>query len=93
MNPGINVNELLGILAVSKQALNAPLRKLIEQGLIKARMAPHDRRVKQLSLSGKGQNLEDQLTQTQMMQLEKVFTKAGPKAEQGWRKVMRKIPD
>ena len=33
-HPGLSVNALLGILGVSKRALNAPLRQLIERGLI-----------------------------------------------------------
>ena len=41
-NPGLNINELLSILDVSKQALNAPLRKLIGLGLIDVRTGTHD---------------------------------------------------
>ncbi|MDC0598423.1 MarR family transcriptional regulator [Gammaproteobacteria bacterium] len=89
---GININELLGVLEVSKQALNAPLRKLIEMDLIVSETAEHDRRVKQLTLSKKGQNLEAALTQVQMKQLESVFADVEGRAVKGWREIMQKIP-
>jgi DNA-binding MarR family transcriptional regulator len=50
-NPDVTVNKLLAILGVSKQALNAPLRQLIEMKLIAVKIAEHDKRVKQLSLT------------------------------------------
>jgi len=92
-NPQIAVNALLGILGVSKQALNAPLRQLIEMQLVAVDVAEHDRRVKQLSLTPAGKQLEAQLTGTQMQHLAAVFAAAGPQAEQGWRAVMRIIPE
>lgn len=92
-HPHININELLRILDVSKQALNAPLRKLLELGLVEAETATHDRRVKQLVLSKQGQKLEARLTSTQMEHLAKVFEKSGVRAVKAWREVMRKIPN
>jgi DNA-binding MarR family transcriptional regulator len=91
-NPHININELLSILGVSKQALNAPLRKLIELGLIEVQTAAHDRRVKELQLSKAGAKLEAKLTQTQMQHLSRAFGKAGDTALQGWEEVMRELP-
>lgn len=91
-NPGLPVNELLKLLEVSKQALNAPLRRLTELGLVEAAPAAEDRRVKRLRLSREGAKLEARLTRTQMRQLEKVFAEAGGDAEEGWRRVMREIP-
>lgn len=92
-NPHININELLGVLAVTKQALNAPLRKLIELRLVRAELAKHDRRVKQLTLSGEGKKLEARLSKTQMAHLEKVFAKCGKRAVLGWSDVMTAMPD
>ena len=69
-NPNTTVNALLCTLNVSKQALNAPLRQLIEMGLVAMTTAEHDRRVRQLMLTRVGQQLEAQLTGTQMAQLE-----------------------
>ncbi len=87
-NPGCSVNELLGIMRVSKQYLNRPLRQLVEDGYIQARQDGRDRRIKRLRLTRKGQGLEQRLTGEQRMQLSEVFRKAGPEAEAGWRRVM-----
>ena len=91
-NPRININELLTILGVSKQALNAPLRKLIEQGLIDVQTATHDRRVKELQLSKSGAKLESKLTQTQMQHLARAFGRSGDAALASWEQIMRDIP-
>ena len=91
-NPRININELLTILGVSKQALNAPLRKLIELGLIDVQTATHDRRVKELQLSKSGAKLETKLTQTQMQHLARAFGRSGEGALANWEQIMRDIP-
>ncbi len=90
-NPDLSVNELLSVLGVSKQALNGPLRQLVEMGLIAMRVAGHDRRVKQLRLTYEGDKLEGRLSGTQRKQLADVFDAAGPAAENGWKQVMRKL--
>lgn len=91
-SPGLTVNALLETLQVSKQALHAPLRKLIQNGLISAAAAPRDRRVKQLTLTSAGRQLEQRLTATQTKQLSQAFAKAGPTAVAGWHAVMRELP-
>lgn len=90
-NPQISVNALLNLLSVSKQALNAPLRQLVEMRLIEIAAAGHDRRVRQLSLTPEGQKLEAQLTGTQMKQLQAVFEQTGASAEAGWHQVMQRL--
>ena len=90
-NPGIAVNALRETLGVSKQAMNTPLRQLIEMGLIDASTAAHDRRVKQLSLSADGAELERQLTETQLKLLADVFAANDEKTAEGWRAVMRAL--
>jgi DNA-binding MarR family transcriptional regulator len=87
-SPNTTVNALLETLNVSKQALNAPLRQLIEMGLVSITTAEHDRRVRQLVLTRKGEQLEAQLTGTQMAQLQAVFDEAGSEAQAGWHRVM-----
>ena len=90
-SPHININELLAVLRVSKQALNAPLRKLVELDLVRPELAESDRRVKQLSLSPAGRKLEAKLTETQMGQLATVFNKSGGPAVKGWRVIMSQL--
>lgn len=89
-NPDITVNELLGILQVSKQALNAPLRKLMEKRLIAATTGAQDRRVKHLSLSNAGRKLEEELTRTQMDHLKKVFAGYDRNVFLHWQEIMVK---
>lgn len=87
-NPRISVNALLSLLGISKQALNAPLRQLLEMQLVAVDTAAHDKRVRELSLTSSGAELEAQLTGTQMRQLQSVFEQAGTSAEAGWHRVM-----
>jgi DNA-binding MarR family transcriptional regulator len=90
-NPDTSVNALLSVLGVTKQALNGPLRQLIEMKQIAMRTASHDGRVKQLRLTYEGERLEARLTQTQMKQLDAVFSEVGPQAEVAWCTVMREL--
>ncbi|RXA98040.1 MULTISPECIES: MarR family winged helix-turn-helix transcriptional regulator [Yersinia] len=87
-NPDIAINALLGILKISKQALNGPLKQLVKMGLITVTTAEHDQRVRQLSLSPAGKKLESQLTNTQMQQLRQVFQKLGKETQMAWMQVM-----
>jgi DNA-binding MarR family transcriptional regulator len=91
-NPKLSVNALLSLLGVTKQALNGPLRSLVEQGLVINQQHPEDLRIKQLSLSTSGKKLERQLTRIQMQQLESVFSRAGRKAMKDWQLIMKEIP-
>jgi DNA-binding MarR family transcriptional regulator len=89
--PGLAVNELLSILGVSKQALNAPLRQLVEMRLLSNDVADHDRRIKQIYLTDAGKKLEAQLTQTQMKQLDAVLQNAGAKGTTTWLAIMMAV--
>lgn len=90
-NPDASVNALLKVLGVTKQALNAPLRRMIDMKLISAQASAEDGRVKQLRLTAEGKRLEAALTGAQMRQLEAVFDTAGARAEQAWRSVMVRL--
>lgn len=87
-DPGCSVNELLHTLGVSKQALNPPLRELVERGLVGMTPAEHDRRIRRLRLTATGETLERQLSASQMQLLRQGFGLAGAGAEAGWRAVM-----
>jgi DNA-binding MarR family transcriptional regulator len=86
--PDVSVRGLLELLAVSKQALNAPLRQLSEMNLVAALPDPADRRIKKLRLTPEGQRLEAELTGAQMRHLQAAFDRIGSQQEQGWREVM-----
>lgn len=91
-NPDAAVTALLDTLAVSKQALNGPLRKLLHDRLISIRTDEQDRRFRRLRLTEAGRKLEAQLTGTQMRHLETVFNRNGGKNEQAWKSIMRAMP-
>ncbi|MFK7863206.1 MAG: MarR family winged helix-turn-helix transcriptional regulator [Pseudohongiellaceae bacterium] len=90
-NPHISINELLKILQVSKQALNQPLRKLLELELVSSKMSDQDRRIKQLDLSSKGRKLEAKLTRTQLQHLESAFAQSKPDSLSKWKELMLEI--
>jgi DNA-binding MarR family transcriptional regulator len=92
-NPEISVSGLLQVLAVSKQALNAPLRQLTEMNLIAVVAGAGDRRVKKLVLTDRGRSLEAELTGTQMRHLSDAFDKAGRISEGRWIGVMEALTD
>lgn len=89
--PDVSVRGLLDLLAVSKQALNAPLRQLVEMKLVETAAGADDRRVKTLRLTDDGARLEAELTTTQMRVLEGAFDRAGRAHEAGWRTVMAEL--
>jgi len=90
-HPGISVARLLAILKITKQALNGPLRQLMEMRLVTMDAAMHDKRVRELSLTPQGTKLEAQLSGTQLKQLRGVFEEAGEEAQGGWQAVMKAL--
>lgn len=92
-NPGISVNGLLAVLGVTKQALHAPLRQLVEMHLVDVKISSTDRRVRELRLTAEGQRLEASLSGSQRRLMEKTFRQVGPEAEAAWRKVMALVAE
>jgi DNA-binding MarR family transcriptional regulator len=90
-NPGIAVNELLSILDVSKQALNQPMRQLLEMRLVDSARAHYDGRVRLLNLTDKGQKLEKRLSDTQTKLFSTVFSKTSKQSEKAWFEIMRSL--
>ena len=56
-HPGVSVKELLSLLGVSKQALNTPLRQLIEMNLVRSVAPETDKRKRLLELTVDGEPL------------------------------------
>jgi len=88
---GISVGELLGLLRISKQAAHRPLRELERDGLIAVAPDPHDRRVRRLSPTEDGRELEARLSASQMRMLEATFGACGAGAEREWHRVMTRL--
>lgn len=89
-NPGLAVSDLLGTLGVTKQALNAPLRRLTDDGLV-ASTPGTDRRVRELRLTPDGAALETELSGSQRARMSAIFAETGAPAEEAWRDVMRRV--
>lgn len=86
--PHLRVKELCATLGVSKQAMNAPLRELIERGLVAESVDDADRRAKRLSLTAAGQTLEQALSGHQRDLFARVFRQVGKGSEHAWFQVM-----
>lgn len=91
--PGVRVGGLLATLAVSKQALNRPLRELLRMGLVAATAPALNRRARELRLTPEGERLERRLTAAQRRRFARAFVGAGSGAERGWREVMRRLAE
>jgi DNA-binding MarR family transcriptional regulator len=91
--PGTTVGNLLDILGVTKQSLNRVLRRLMEDGLVEARVGREDRRERHLHLTDKGKALEKALSDAQRDRMRAAYRAAGPQAVQGFRQVLEAMMD
>jgi len=87
-HPDCSINELLQIMRISKQYLHKPLKKMISQGYVSQQADTEDRRIKRIQLTGKGKQLEYELTEAQRQRFAEIFKQTGPTAEKHWRQVM-----
>lgn len=71
-------------LAVTKQALNMPLRQLLEMQLVNSVASQTDKRKRLLELTEAGGRFEQALRREQVKLLERVFIEAGEEAVNGW---------
>ncbi|TNC48750.1 MarR family transcriptional regulator [Rubellimicrobium rubrum] len=92
-SPGTTVGNLLDILGVTKQSLNRVLRKLMEDGLVEARVGREDRRERHLHLTDKGKVLEKLLADAQRDRMRAAYRAAGPQAVAGFRQVLEAMMD
>jgi len=92
-NPGTTVNNLLGILGVTKQSLNRVLRTLIKDGLVESRIGAKDKRERHLFLTEKGSLLERELSDAQRKRMRDAYRSAGPEAVAGFRDVLEAMMD
>ncbi len=87
-SPSTTVNNLLGILGVTKQSLNRVLRTLIADGLVESRVGESDKRERHLRLTEEGARLERQLSDAQRARMREAYRAAGPEAVAGFRTVL-----
>ncbi|MFE6684971.1 MarR family winged helix-turn-helix transcriptional regulator [Streptomyces sp. NPDC057743] len=86
--PGMSVGELCDTLDLTKQAINAPLRRLIAEDLVRVAPGAGDRRRKELHLTDRGAALERTLHARQRDLFHSALQQAGPAAADGWRAVL-----
>lgn len=67
------------------------MRQLLDKGLIESNEAAHDRRVKQLSLTEEGTDLEKKLSDVQREQMGAIFSQFGESCEENWHQVMNEM--
>ena len=91
--PDLSVNELLTMLRVSKQSLNAPLRQLMKLGLIESNADPIDRRIKRLALTQEGLCLERELSGDQRQRFARAFEIVGREGEATWHQIMKLLAE
>lgn len=82
--PELSVKELLALLGVSKQALNTPLRQLLEMHLVNSVAPACDKRKRLLQLTAEGVRFEQSLRREQVKLLQRAFAEAGEDAVNGW---------
>ncbi|MBK5511181.1 MarR family winged helix-turn-helix transcriptional regulator [Pseudomonas sp. TH15] len=82
--PNLSVKDLLALLGVTKQALNIPLRQLVEMHLVDSVASETDKRKRLLELTDDGARFEQSLRREQVTLLERVFAEAGETAVNGW---------
>jgi DNA-binding MarR family transcriptional regulator len=87
-NPGITVSGLLAILRITKQSLARVLNALIDDGYVGQAPGFEDRRLRLLTLTEKGQALEQRLFEAQRERIAQAYRSAGPQPVQGFRTVM-----
>ena len=92
-SPGTTVNNLLDILAVTKQSLNRVLRTLVDDGLVESRIGRQDKRERNLYLTEKGRALEQDLSEAQRKRMRAAYSAAGLEAVTGFRRVLEEIMD
>ena len=92
-SPGTTVNNLLGILGVTKQSLNRVLRTLVEDGLVESRVGTVDKRERHLYLTEDGAALERKLSDAQRARMRTAYRTAGPEAVAGFRHVLEAMMD
>ena len=70
----ITIKDLLAILQITKQSLSRVLNQLVNEGYVNV-VKGNDKRTKNLSLTPKGVNLENELSTIQINKIKKIISK------------------
>ena len=92
--PGLNVSELLKLLAITKQSLGRVINDLIAREMVRSEAGKNDKRQKLLRLTQAGVTLETALFEALRERLASTYAKAGQSAVTGfWQVLEGLIPD
>ena len=83
----ITIKELLGVLKITKQSLSRVLNQLVNERFIIVSTGL-DKRTKKLSLTQKGEDLENQLSTIQIDKIKKVINKFSEKNINGFKEIL-----
>ena len=86
----ITIKELLGVLKITKQSLSRVLNQLVKEGFIVVSTGL-DKRTKNLSLTSKGLNLENELSIIQIQKIKKVINNFNQVDIDGFKKILYEI--
>ncbi len=88
-SPGMAVNDLLGILKITKQSLSRVLSQLLRGDFIEQKTDKTDRRRRLLFLTEKGRELEALISERQSALIARAYREAGADAVAGFCTVLR----
>ena len=91
--PGISMGDLLTVLKITKQAVQRPLKELEALELVTVTVDELDKRVRRVTATRAGAQLEAQLTGDQMTLLDGVLRELSPEAEAQWRTVLLRLAE
>ena len=83
----ITIKELLGVLKITKQSLSRVLNQLVKEGFIVVSTGL-DKRTKNLSLTGSGLSLENELSTIQIQKIKRVINNFNQKDIDGFKKIL-----
>ena len=83
----ITIKELLGVLKITKQSLSRVLNQLVKEGFIVVSTGL-DKRTKNLSLTSRGINLENELSTIQIQKIKNVINNFNKEDIDGFKKIL-----
>ena len=91
LSPGVTVGEVVTRLRISHQGVNGPLRQLIKEGYVVAKIGVEDRRHKRLFATPKGSRRYVRSHAENVAKMEAAFRAAGPEAVRGFLEVHKHL--
>lgn len=85
--PGLSIKDLLATLSVTKQSINTPLKQLLAMELIAVQPDTVDKRIRRLTLTDRGQGIEEDLHHQHVSCIKRAFDRSSLEAAEGWLQV------